>query len=351
MKRTISLLLSSGLLLGAGCPPAGEGDDASEFERALPTAAQLEIKGPTGTVAGGLADGTMMGGALGEVSQYYQFTAGTTLAVNLGILRILAPIRLVIETFPPSVVEADRAVWQGSGALDPQDHMLVVERPSEGHYEFMVLSRLKSPADSPWRVVVGGETTPGATPGEGQGSVWVDLDQDRDDKTTGKALAVWSRAGGEREVNTFFYAWSDDVAKHPARDATYYFKRQPEGGGVFVFGVPEVNIHHEASKSAMERALIASRWLPTGQGRSDVYADGGDVAADGYDQVHVTQCWAANSFETTYEQMMGDSTSGQSDVKFEAGDLGSCAFAAPQAAALPETPPAPVAGALPPEAQ
>ena len=78
----------------------------------------------------------------------------------------------------------------------------------------------------------------------------------------------------------------------------------------------------EKNSSAAENALIRSRWLSTGAGRSDAMLSGGDLADL---EVTATECWDAQFGRTFYS----DSVTWQPTE----GDAGSCAFAD---VALPE---------------
>src|SRR2546421_654040 len=83
----------------------------------------------------------------------------------------------------------------------PDDHMLVIERAADRHFDYASLARKKATVGAPWRYVVVGTTTPSGKPRHGQGAVWVDLGELSGGSATGKVLALWSRTKARRSIS------------------------------------------------------------------------------------------------------------------------------------------------------
>lgn len=373
--RAAHLLLVLVLATALGCEPAdggatGPGDTGDTgaatddgpptvetFAGVLPTIDQLEVAIPeVGTSTGALATeadgiGTYQGAAVGVLSEYYEFTLKTTWGVNWFLGSILGPIDWIVDNLEPTLTEENKAVWVGSEPLDPQHHLLVVEKMEDGHYEYIVLARMKSPEDSEWRVRIAGTYTPNGTPEHGQGSVWVDMDTDLYDETAGKVLFLWSHLNDERTVTSYMFDVLTEEDAEPLT-AVYHYERYQDHSGLFAFAMDEVDINGgEAGKEALEDAVIISRWDATGAGRADLIATGGDVESEGYEYAVVTQCWAPLSFETAFESVYV-SLSGQDVVQATAsGDFDACPYEEIGEPTLPEVGEEPEVDELPEEAE
>jgi len=284
-------------------PPAPDAKEA--FLEAFPKPADLRLSFPgvedaPADATGGL--GLQTGALVGEISSFYKFTRNTSSGVNLGLMALLVPIATVVNNVEPTVVEENRAVWHGSGALDPMDHLLVVERKDDGHFEYVNLSRVKADADAEWKPIMGGTYTPGQHRRRGQGAIWLNQENDRNPLSTGRLLALWSNVGVERTVTVYAFQWSGNTNKNDPGDWAYHFQVAEEGGGVFVFGMRDVDINNgQPGLELLENAAIISRWTAEGAGRADWYATEGDVARTGYEVGIVSQCWRPKDFKSVFE--------------------------------------------------
>lgn len=339
-------LTPTACLLG---PPEDEPEAVDEFRQALPSEAEMEIVVPGAeTAEGGLATegevGTQAGALVGELSQYYLVTRNYSWNINFHLRLILQPIKDVVDNYPPTVTIGNKAVWKGSGPLDPQEHLLVIKKLADGTYRFVVFAKLKDPADAPWRPRVAGTYDPEEGPESASGSVWVNLDTDYsfarnelDESSVGKVLCLWSRQGGERQVTAYFFMASGDVTQDPPRNAVYHFQREADLSGLFVFGMQGVDADGgKPGKEALEDVLLVSRWTKGGAGRADGWVTGGDVASQGFELGVVTQCWLPSSFKTGYEAVHVKTKSGEVVQASASGDVGTCPYAEPAEPALPD---------------
>ena len=359
--KTTRFILTAAVAIGMTACAHGPKDTtpasgASEFEQALPTEAVIGITLPgDGTAQGALTEGgygTQEGALVGATSELWAHTAGTAAGVRFGLAAILLPIRWVVTHVPPVLIGQNKALWTGTEPLDPQRHALFVEKKPDGHFTFLLASQLKAPPGAKWRVQVAGTYTPDGTPDIAQGAVWVNLDNDLKPETQGKVMALWSHNGPEREVSVLFFNFTDDNGKNPPTDSAYHFQQNADQSGLAVQAIKDIDINKgEPGKEALEHALLVSRWTAEGAGRADAFAAGGDVAEAGYEVAVQTQCWAADSFKTTFEALTVKKAGAEPFQAKKDGDFSTCPFADEPKAELPEQGEAPTDPAMPVEIQ
>ena len=93
----------------------------------------------------------------------------------------------------------------------------------------------------------------------------------------------------------------------------YFYDENEDGSGDFQFAI-DANFE-DSETPANESALIRSRWLATGAGRSDAMLSGGDLADV---EVSASECWD----ETFRRVYYSDSAEWQPTE----GDASECAF-------------------------
>jgi hypothetical protein len=94
----------------------------------------------------------------------------------------------------------------------------------------------------------------------------------------------------EASVEADFRNVNDNDRPGTRVNADYRYKEQPNAGGEFDFRLDK-NLDTDASRPAIERLTIKSRWGQTGAGRADVRVTQGDVGAT---PATVSECWDAN---------------------------------------------------------
>lgn len=340
-------LFAASLVAGCGAavdPTTGTstgvtGDpELAPLEAALPGDDTLAVDIPAiGSMEGDAGGfGTQQGALVGETAEFWAHTARTAWHMNVGLAHILAPIRAVTKNVEPTLVGPNKAVWMGSWPLDPQHHLLVVKKKGD-HFEYILLAKLKAPANAKWRVRVVGRYTPGPAPKHGHGSVWVNLNNDLNPNTHGKVLAHWSRAGVAREITAFFFKFTTDPDQAPVTSAAHY-QNEADMSGLLVHAVHGFDLQQgEPGKEALEDAALISRWNTSGAGRGDLLARGGDIAAAGLQVAAMTQCWKPMSFKSTFEALTVKAPGQEPHVVKTSGEYDSCAFPEFADPSLPET--------------
>jgi len=338
--------------LAGGCE--GEDDEFTAWENAVPDLTALHYAFPdveTSTLD--VADvGLQTAPLVGEESELYAAGRKATRAVNRGLDAFLLAIARVTRNIEPRRVSQDRVVWRGVAPASADEDLFVMKRAEDGHYEYMLWSRDRVRPDAEWRFRLYGSTTPTDGRRRGRGALWVDLENDRVSTTHGKVLALWENLRERREVAvTFFSATTDE---EPARTRSFIFTRT-DAGSVMAYGPELVDINDDPEKDALEEVRLLTRWNAQGVGRSDATATGGDVTANGYAVVFLTECWESPSHAVTYEAAAARqrSTTGAGPLELlrESGDRASCPVADPETAVVPPIGDEPEEPPLPPEAQ
>ncbi len=342
-------LVSALALLGGGCD-AEPGEPLISFEDALPLESSLEVKTPgeeTSEPSSLAGVGTQAGGMGNLPSSFQQAAVNESRVLN----NYLKSIRLRISGLMSSAADykaPDRRVWIAVG-LEQKVHALAIKRHEDGHFSYQVLYRPDADEPLVWWVVVAGTYTPGED-GAGQGAIWIDLDQDGKDQSTGVVLALWSRdeAGVVITASVHDADTGDDDGPGDGvpRSQTYHFEKYTDGGGLFVFESQIVEKNPDGPGITTTFGRLIARWLDDGSGRADgALVNGGQLPGA---IVLASQCWAARpEYEKEYQgawlklpgvpelKVLEDETE---------GDPGACVFTdrskpvLPPQGDIPETP-------------
>lgn len=346
---TLSRALAATLALAvmACSPPATTSPEEeqviNEFRAALPDTDVLHLRAP------GQASGAL---SVGKLSPLYTTSAATMKSVNLVLWSILGPITHTVKGGNPTFEQENRAVWYYASPLGPLAHVLVLDRKEDGHFEYVVASRPKGGADDAWTPVIGGSYTPTSKLRRGHGTVWINLDKDRAERTVGKVMALWSNVGNERTVTVYFFGASVDTTQAAPINAAFHYQEAEDRSGTFVYGVNGVDIHGgQPGKEALENAAIISRWDSTGSGRADLHAAGGDLETDGFEHGVLSECWTPESFVVAYTSLVLKPEGGKAVLAQSEGDHALCAFDDIGIPVFPDPQPEPVDPPLPDEAR
>jgi hypothetical protein len=287
--RTPTTFLAAALAaatLTAGCQQQNEAPGVAE---AIPTAEQIQIH---------LPDGAQQQ-ALGQIADFYLLTRGVTRSLNAGAAWVLILVHLIVEQ-PPTTVDGNVYTWgpwEGSG-LDPARYRLVVTANDDGTYDWTLDGQNKQSGD-PYLTIIDGHAVPDADPGEapyrGSGDFTIDFDAGEQvnpiDNTpdTGNVLVTYDLAA--RVVT--MHAEGVDALNNPA-SFDYFYSDNEDGSGDFQFALDG---DVENNGSAAEEALIRSRWLGTGAGRSDAMVSSGDL---GDISATASECWDTRYLRVYY---------------------------------------------------
>lgn len=346
-----ALLLALPLLAGA-CDVGG-GDPGVSFEDALPLESSLQVitpgdetleTGAPGDVDDGV--GTQAGGLGTLPSSFQQAAVNQSRVLN----HYLKSIRLRITGLmsgKAAYKDQSRRVWIAVGLQD-KVHALAMERHEDGHFSYQVLYRPDAEEPLVWLVVVAGTYTPGENR-QGQGAIWIDLDQDAKPQSTGVVLALWSRDDDGVVISASVHDADTGDPDGPgggARTEAYHYEKHADGGGLFVFDTHLLQPNPDGAGMLPRLAHMIARWRDDGSGRADAaLPNGGPVPGA---VALESQCWAPRPdyelvFEGAWLKLPGDP-----DVHPVAdgtsGDADACAFpnrgkpVLPPQGDIPETP-------------
>jgi len=298
------------LTLGLGAAAAGcvqKDNDPHEFTRAIPQAEDVRIKLPEGSDA--LR-------TVGQIADWYVATRNVTRTLNGGTAWVLIVVHTIVQ-FPPTSVDGATATWgPWSGALDPAEYRLVVTADDDGSFDWHLDGRSKTVAGAEFESVVIGDAFPSDPVGRGHGTFTLDFDAAErvnpvDNDGRGVIDVDYDLAARTLAIHV---ATVEDRAGSPtAVEYDYAYAEAADGSGDMSFAV-----HGDTADAgpAAEEALLRSRWLATGAGRSDVRLSSGDLADV---EVVASECW-----DTTFRRVYyTDSVQWQPTE----GDAAACAFA------------------------
>ncbi len=233
-------------------------------------------------------------GAEKQWSDLYLLTAEVTQNVNGLVTIVLYTVSTVARELEPTTVdeETQTAIWGpwGGEGLDANKGQLVVQKLDDDTFTWAIEMWPKDDESASAEVVFG-VVDAGATHNENSGRFDIDFTTLHQLDPTQEATGLFSvdyavdPAGAHADVT--FRDFGGDL------DAVYFFDQTHEGAGhmdLEVFGDLDDN------SSLEERLTIRSHWAPEGTGRSDAYAQDGDLG----DQVgERTECWDS-TFEMVY---------------------------------------------------
>lgn len=307
--RTPTTVLAAALAattLAAGC--VQEKNEAPGVAEALPTAEQIQIHLPQGAEQQ----------ALGQTADFYLLTRGVTRSLNAGAAWVLILVHTIVG-FEPTSVDGNVYTWGpwDGNALDPARYRLVVTANDDGTYDWTLDGQNKA-SGAPFLTIISGHAVPDEDPGEapyrGSGEFTIDFDAGEQvnpiDNTpdTGNVQVTYDLAA--RVVT--MHAEGVDALDNPA-SFDYFYDENDDGSGDFQFAL-QADVQNDGS--AAEDALIRSRWLTTGAGRSDAMLSGGDL---GETSVSATECW-----DTLYRRVYYTDSAEWQPTE---GDAAECAYA------------------------
>ncbi len=229
-------------------------------------------------------------------------TRVATVSFNRSVKGIFDLLQDIVKN-PATTTSGDTATWgPGNGdALDPHVYRLVVTGKASV-YDYHFDAKNKGADDSTFITLAEGHSDKSSGTNDGTGTLTLHVDNwaqitgstcDRGDidityDTTSQPEVLTATFHGFRSCQ--------DTATDPY-SAQYYYDRSSDGSGNFEFAT-NGNVNG-ADHPALEDLVIRSRWNADGTGRSDAKISGGDLSADGVDQVTASECWDT-SFDLTF---------------------------------------------------
>jgi hypothetical protein len=297
MKKTVGLL-------AALCLTACEPIPVVDFKDSMPTADTTRMNLPQGAKSqGGLT--TVEQRLEGEGSGMFGVTLLTTVLVNGYTVFSLAGLGAVVSQEPTSVSGNTATFGPHTPFGSQTTWLLTVERKANNVFEYRLDGKPKDSADSEYVNVAEGEHTvaisdegrPMRGYGEGHFTLkWEFLTRlSNEPFKKGTAEFRYSRNSPTDTVSVEVDTKEFIGNATTPNTARYRYSQVPGGEGSFEFGV-DLNVHwFDVIRTAQERLSIKSRWVESGEGRSDVRLSGGDLTSPGT----LNECWD-NRFRSTF---------------------------------------------------
>jgi hypothetical protein len=301
---TTTRRIALGFLLLAGCFP-----NSDPFKNATPSAKMTQINVP-GAAAG--ASAIAHGGkpqTLGQTAGMYELTRGIAIVVNGGVAIILGTLEAIVDN-PSTTHTATTAEWGPyTPALSPVTWKLDVQQVGAQDYTYALRGKPKAADDSQYQTVLAGSSHV-VSEVVGSGDFTLDFDiahaLDPTSLARGQITVHYDNTGDPRVVDVSFKAFDDGKGGTPPDGAMYHYAEHADTSGNLAFAAYD-DFDHDGTK---EMVTLTSRWLASGQGRSDGTATGGSLLVT----ANVEECWDASFLETYYS----DSVHGSQ------GDASSC---------------------------
>lgn len=301
---------------------------AQQFVSAVPTKDQIRMNVPANNQAL----------AAGDQSELYLATLGISTSVNGGVLWVFDVIEAILG-MPPTTIDEDQAVWGPSEprGLERLSYRFTVDRVAEGHFTYKLEARLKeNTEESDFVIVFDGEAFPGDDD-RGTGTLNWHLGSRRnlvisDCDLIGEIHVEYDTTTEPRMLDVVFEGVADECKGEEPTDAHYIYTEAEDASGSMDFAFRN-NIHKpEENKPQEEIFAVRSRWLATGQGRSDVQVSEGEIPADlatyipgtTADSVEIVECWS-DVFVVDYTDTNPDELEPHLNHE-ESGDAALCAF-------------------------
>lgn len=290
---------------------SGAGTPASEYhEDLLPQEDKLKINLPV--------DDASKANTENGFAEYYATTRVVTEHVNGLITFVLGTVGYVTTLEPQwSDTDANTAVWGpwSDSGLDPVETGLWVRSEDDGSYSWAIFQLPKGgDIETESVVVVAGIVDAGSTRDDASGEFYVDFN-------TLSEMDPAVRAGGEFAVE---YAYDVDGVIASAAfddygdldgeryDALYSYDEDYAGAGSMDLAwLQDIN-----ANGTEELHVMRTRWLATGDGRSDAALSGGDL---GETAAYASECWGSDFSESYWSDTVG--------YQEPVGDVSVCAFA------------------------
>lgn len=284
--------------------------------------------------------------AAGDQSELYLATLGISTSVNGGVLWAFEVIEAIIA-MPPTTIEDDSAVWGPSEprGLERLSYRFTVNRIEEGHFTYKLEARLKeNTEESDFVIVFDGEAFPGEDD-RGTGTLNYHLGSRRNlvlaqCDLIGEIHVEYDTTTEPRMLDVVLEGVADECQGEEPTDAHYIYTEAEDASGSMDFAVRN-NIHKpEENKPQEEIFAVRSRWLATGQGRSDVQVSEGEIPADlatyipgtTATSVEIVECWS-DVFVVDYTDTNPDELEPHLNHE-ESGDASLCAFTEAEFASL-----------------
>ncbi len=285
--KTWTLPLAT-LFLVACQPPA------DEYRNALPDRETIEVDVPAqDSTASGL--GSKTSALVGEPADLYTNTYYTARDINV-LGKFVVDLVETIASYPATTLDETSATWGPfSEEREPNEFKLTIRKDADvaTRYEWAIEGRHKS--EKEFITLARGAFEPDEDPDFGRGWFVLDFEAirslDPSENEAGRVAYAFEKNAEGVSVRVHFAATTDAGER---LEAGYAYGEDKSGAGFILFSTP-IDVHEGP---ALEDVIIRTRWTPSGAGRADVIASGGDIGDDVFEG---SQCWG-DDFVSSYEQ-------------------------------------------------
>lgn len=303
MRIGKSMMLGAALVLAACGKDAGVDDTA--FVEATPDLAgtSLEINSAAAAEDGAalIAEGFGVNeGALnGQGQEFLEGARVQAKAVNAALKEAITPIVELVNAGGAEAEPGDVLVY-GPKDRANATFLFTIKKVTEQRYVWKLQARpLGSTEAAAYKIVAAGGLTKGAAAHRGRGTIGINLDNLKSVAPSftgqGKLMASFAHTAGNDKALSYRLAnFTPNPANlEPVTGAFVGHRLQPSGATrVRVFG--KYNLRNTATEQK-ENVFARLRFIPGTGGRADVFASGGDIAADKY--FIGSACWDAQELE------------------------------------------------------
>jgi hypothetical protein len=279
------------LMLGGCMSPV------DEFRGAAPSASTVSLNVPAGAgTTSAKAGGAASTETIGARATMYEITRTVTTVVNGGVGVTLLVLEAIVAGQPSSIT-IDHATWGPyTGALDPTTWKFDVSKVGPSDYSYVLSGKPRNAADTSYVGVISG-TAHVVSRVVGSGDFVFDFDAlhtlDTSNKAQGTVTVHYDNTASPRVVDVAFKGYDDGNGAYTPDSALYKYSENTDHSGSFEF-VAKADVDHDPL-GIQETLAIKSEWLSTGQGVSNVAADGGSLGGS----ATLQECWDA-TFARSY---------------------------------------------------
>ena len=300
--------MSKSMMLGAALVLAACGKDTvedTEYVEATPdlSGTALEINSQAAGEEGAALIAEGFGVSQGELNgQGPEFLENARLqvkALNGALKDAITPIVELVNAGGAEAQPGDVLVYGPTDRANAT-YKFTIKKVTQQRFVWKLEARtLGSTDDAAYKVVAAGGLTKGELAHRGRGTIGINLDNLKAvaPATTGqgKLLASFAHSATHDKVLAYrLAAFTPNLTHHePVTGAFVGHRRMPSGATrIRVFG--KYNLKNTAT-TEKENVFASIRWLPGVGGRADVFAAGGDIAADKF--FIGSACWDAQEME------------------------------------------------------
>jgi hypothetical protein len=304
MRMSKSVMLGAALVLAA-CGGKNDGVDDTEYVEATPdlSGTALEINGEAAAEEGAalIAEGfaAREDELNGQGPEFLEKARLEVRALNSALKEAITPIVELVNRGGAAAQPGDVLVY---GPVDRANatFKFTIKKATQQRFVWKLEARpLGSTDDSAYKVVAVGGLTKGEMAHRGRGTIGVNLDNLKsvapDFPGQGKLMASFAHSGtGDKTLAYRLVGFTPNTANHePVTGAFVGHRRMPSGATrIRVFG--QYNLQNTAT-SLKENVAARIRWIPGIGGRADIFAAGGDIAADKF--YIGSACWDRQEME------------------------------------------------------